>query len=185
MTKKLKSSFYGSANYLIRNGGTEADVLEKSQEFNITEEEVKVWLRNQIKSKAFGEAMFAGHAEKEALYNILDKKFIDEYPHVVVFERGENQSFYEYSNGVYSVVLENEMYNRVDGLMNTYQLLDYRTSSHRVKDTVRRIGALLGRTPKRHYSDDNLLHRKWYLNLNNGLLDMDKFRLFPHTPEYF
>lgn len=184
-TLKPKNKFYGSASRLIQNGGSEIDVIERSKEFDIKEEEVKVWLQNQAKSKAFGEAMYAGSGEKEAIYNNLDVKFIIEFPQVVVFGRGENQSFYEYKDGVYVLVLEKDMYNMVDALMYRYLLLEHRSSKKRVLDTVTRIGALLSRTPKRHFTDEDILYRKQYLNLKNGLLDMDTFVLSEHTPEYF
>lgn len=180
-----RNKFYGSANYLLRNGANESDVIEKSKEFDITEEEVRVWLKNQSKSKAFGEALFAGRDEKEAIYNNLDQKFIDEYPSIVLFRRGENQSFYEYKNGVYNIVMEKDMYNYVDAVMYRYLLLDYRTSSKKVKDTVARIASLLSRTEKRHFTDEDLMYKKTFLNLKNGLLDMETYTLHLHTPTYF
>src|ERR1035437_5639897 len=182
---KPKNRFYASVTVLLRDGGTESDVLVRSKDFDITEEEVKVWLSNQAKSKAFGEAMFAGKDEKEAIYNTLDQKFLLEFPNIVLFRRGEGHSFYEYQFGVYSVVMEKDMYNNVDALMVRYMLLDHRTSSKKVKDTITRISSLLSRTNKRHFTDSDTEHKKWYLNMKNGLLDMDTFTLLPHTPEYF
>jgi hypothetical protein len=63
-TKLAKSKFYGAASRLLSQGGNEADVYEKAEEYIITKEEVQEWLKNRIKSKAVSAALFAGKDEK-------------------------------------------------------------------------------------------------------------------------
>lgn len=184
-TKLAKSKFYGAASRLLSQGGNEADVYEKAEEYIITKEEVAEWLKNRIKSKAVSSALFAGKDEKEFIYNNLDQRFVDHHPNMVIFRRGENSSFYEYIKGVYNLVLDTDMYNYVDELMASYSLLEHRSSSRKIKDTVSRISALLARTPGKHFTDEEVNHQKWYLNLKNGLLDMDTFELLPHRQDYF
>lgn len=187
MIKTLKPSykFISSASYQLSRGATKEEIREFSKEFDITSERVEEFLKNQTLSKAVSGAVIAGKEEKELLYNILDQKFIEEYKDVVIFTRGENVSFYEYKNGVYIFLTFQDMYNYVDLLMSKYYLLDYRTSSRNVKDTIERVGSYLSRINKRHFKEEDLLDRKWYLNLKNGLLDMDTFKIKPHSSDYF
>lgn len=187
MKNKLKPSyrFFDPANKLIKNGGSSDDVLELAKEFDMDEQVAKDWLKNQIKSKAFGEAFTASDEEKKAIYQNIDSMFVNDHPHIVIYSRGEYQSFYAYENGVYKHLLDSEMYNLVDSYLVFKNLLDVRTSSKRVHDILKRIAAVLARTDGRHYSDDSLIGQKWYLNLKNGLLDIETLELKEHTPRYF
>jgi len=183
--KKIKTKFYLAATKLVNAGGTEEDVYELTKEFEITTDEVKSWLSNTAKSRAFSATLFASKAEKATLYNILDEKFIIEYPQIVLFRREENSSFYEYKNGVYVFVFDQDIYNLVDELMKKFSLLEDRSSSRHVKDTVTRISSLLSRTPERNFTEEALLNQKFFLNLKNGLLDMETFEIKPHIATYF
>lgn len=184
-TLKPKHKFISSASYVLSRGGSREDVIEMSKEYVITEREVEDYLSLKIKAEAMSGALTGGREIREAIYNTLDQKFIEQYENIVMFTRGENIFFYEYVDGVYSIILDIDMYNRVDSIMAQYALFDYRSSSRTVKDTVKRIGALLSRTEGRYFTEKNTINRKWYLNLKNGLLDMDTFKLKEHTPEYF
>jgi putative DNA primase/helicase len=184
-TKQPKSKFYSAASRLLSLGGNESDVFEKAQDYEIDEAGVKEWLRNRLKSKAVSSALFAGKDEKEFIYNALDQKFVEQYPDIVIFRRGENTSFYEYKNGVYTPIMDTDMYNYVDAIMAQYSLLEHRSSSRKIKDTIARISALLARTNGKHFTDEKVNKQKWFLNLKNGLLDMDTFTLMPHRKDYF
>jgi len=186
MTKlKPRHKFYSSASSLLSKLGTQNDVIELSKEYEISEDEVKEYLKRKTVSKAVSGAVMASSEEKELIYNSLDQKFIEQYDTIVVFNRGENTQFYEYKNGVYSFLYEQQIYNYVDTLLAQHSLHAHRTVKRKVKDTVTRIISLLSRTEKRHFTDKDLIGRKWYLNLKNGLLDMDSFELKNHTSEYF
>lgn len=184
-TKQPKNKFYSAASRLLSLGGTEADVFEKALDYEIDEQGVKEWLKNRQRSKAVSQALFAGKDEKEFIYNAFDQKFIEQHDDLVIFRRGENISFYKYGKGVYTQVMDQDMYNMVDALMFDLGLLEHRSSSRKIKDTVLRISSLLARDPKKQFTDEQIQHQKWYLNLKNGLLDMDKFTLSPHRKDYF
>jgi len=183
--KKPKHQFYNKAGYALSRQTPIEAIYELSKEYEITNEEVSAYLDNKKKSTALSGAFVAGKEEKDALYNKLDQKFLEEYPHIVAFSRGENLAFYEYREGVFAPLLDREMYNYVDMLMVHFSLFDYRTSSHMVKDTVKRIEALFSRTKGRYFTEEMVSRQKWRLNLKNGLLDMETLNLESHTPDYF
>ena len=185
ITKKPKHKFYGAAAFALGRKATKEDIYELSKEFDITKEQVDEYFNSKAKSKAVSAALMAGREEKEALYNILDQKFVEQYKNIVIFERGENINFYEYKNGVYEKIFDRDMYDYVDTLMAQYYLYDYRSSSRKVKDTVQRIASLLTRTQGKYFTENIISKRKWFLNLKNGLLDLTTLKLKEHTPDYF
>lgn len=186
MTTKLpKTKFYTKASYLLSRHMQLDDLDELVNEYDITQEEINSFKENHKKGKMVSSALFQSKEQKEMTYNILDVKFVEKHPNLVVFRRGENITFYEYRNGVYINLHDIEMENLVDDIMEEFMLLDYRTKRKYVKDTVARIGSLLCRTPKKHFVDDDIYKEKFYLNLKNGLLDPSTYTLYPHTPTYF
>jgi len=186
MTKlKPKHQFYTKASFVLSRGAPIESIYELANEYDIQVSEVGAYLDNKKKSNAVSGALMAGREEKEALYNKLDEKFLEENPHIITVARGESVTFFEYRKGLYAQLLDKDMYNYVDSLMAGLYLLDYRTSVRMVKDTVRRIEALLSRTENRHFTEEEIYQQKWFLNLKNGLLDMDTLTLSPHNPSYF
>jgi len=185
MKEKLaKSKFFTKATQLLSCGATNDVIQELSHTYDITTEEIDAYLMRKTKSKAISGAVMASREEKEMIFQSIDQKFLEAYPHIVIFYRGENIIFYEYHDGVYHELLEHDIYNYVDALFVQYSLYNYRTSQRTIKDTIRRIASLFSRTQGRVFTEREYT-KKWYLNLKNGLLDMDTFILSPHTPEYF
>ena len=184
---KLKNGtkFFAAAKSLLKNNGNIEEVLELAKEYDITQERVDEWLKKTTRSSAVSGGLMAGKEEKEHIYNTLDQKFIEAYQNIIVFRRGENTTFYEYKDGVYLALSNQDMYNLVDDFMVALYLLEHRTSTRKVKDSIERISSLLSRTPKRHFTEESVINRKWFLNLENGLLDMETFELHEHTPDYF
>ncbi len=183
--KLPKYKFLSKAAYLLNKGAEKEDLLELAEGYDIDERGVDDYLATRTMSRAVSGALMAGSEEKKAIYNMLDQKLIEEHPDLVIYSRGENVQFYNYNNGVYEPVYEKDVINLVDNVMAQYSLFDYRTSSRNIKDTVSRVKSLLSRTPGRFFDDDSVSSQRWYLNLKNGLLDMRKYELKPHTPEYF
>lgn len=187
-TKTLlpKHTFYSKAEFLLTRGNAPESVLyELSTTIDITKEEIDAYIANRVQARTISIAATGGHVAREIIFNKLDEKFIEEYPHIIVYARGENHSFHIYKNGVYTTLLDTQVYNMIDTLMAKLQLFEFRTSKRKVEDTQRRVIALLSRTKNRSFRDKDLEGRKWYLNLKNGLLDMETFNLLPHTPDYF
>jgi len=182
---KPKHKFYTAAAHALSRKAPSAAIYDMAKEYEITKEEVEEYFKTITISKAVSGALMASSEEKEAIYNQLDEKFITQYTNLVILRRGENMFFYQYDGGYYKQLLLCDMQNLVDGFMAQYSLFDYRTNRRAIKDTVERISSLLSRHPKRYFNDEDLLKRKWYLNLKNGLLDMETFTLTPHTPDYF
>lgn len=184
-TKEKKTKFYSKASYLLsRNTPIEA-LYELEDDYEITKEEIQTYIDSLAKSKAVSSALTSTREEKDALYEKLDEIFIKEHPNIIYYRQGENIEFYGYKDGVYARLADPDMFELVDALMVQYHLYDYRTKSHVIKDTVRRIASLLSRTPKRFFKEEHVREQKWYLNLKNGLLDVETITLKEHTPEYF
>ena len=184
---ELKSGlkFFAAARSLLKNNGTVEEVKQLAEEYDVTKERVDEWLKKTTRSSAVSGALMAGKEEKDHIFNTLDQKFTEAYPNIVVFRRGENTTFYEYKDGVYIQLATQDMYNYLDDFMVALYLLEHRTSTRKVKDTIERVSSLLARTLKRHFTEEDIIHRKWYLNLKNGLLDMETYELKSHTPDYF
>lgn len=180
-----KTKFYSSVSRRISQGVPKELIYEMVNEFDISKEEIDEYFKSQVIKSSISGALTASKEEKEMIYNMLDQKFITQHDKLVVLRRGENIVYYNYSHGVYVLTQNIDMENMVDSLMAQYYLLDYRTKRKNVKDTVERIGSLLSRTDKRHFTEDAISKSKCYLNLKNGLLDMDSYELLAHTPEYF
>lgn len=185
MAKKQKSEFYTKVVKLIKVNTPLDTIKETALDYGLTEEEFTEWMKVYPRSKAVSVASIASKDELESVYRTLDAKFLNENKDLVIYKRGENLDFYKYTNGYYQQVTDSEMYSLVDGMMCNLGLLDHRTSSKKVKDTIVRISATLTRTPHKSFDDDKKDRQKWMLNLKNGLLDMATFTLYPHTPEYF
>ena len=180
----MNKTFETKAKFLIMNQKKEeSEVYELAKKFDVTKEEVKKFLEDLRKEKALAEA----RKKPKIIYNTLDKIFVEKYPDIVTYTRGDNVSFYQYENGVYNEVKQNKMENLVDWLMDELSLLEERANRTKVKNTVQRIGSVLARTPGKNFvsdikSDDE---QEYLLNLKNGLLNMSTFELKEHTPEHF
>lgn len=184
--KLPKVKFYSKATWVLTHDKAPiSSVYDLFPEYDITKEEVDEWVKNREKAQAISAAAVGSQGDRDMIFNKIDEKFIEEYPHIVVYHRGENTVFHTYKNGAYVPLLDREMYNLIDQLMAKYQLFEHRTSKRKVEDTRHRIISLLSSIKGRHFSDAELAGRKWYLNLKNGLLDMETFELSEHTPEYF
>ena len=183
--KALKSKFYNRASSLVRNGASADVIYSLENEYDITKQEIDAWLKIKKTSSAVAGAVGAGREEREMIYQIIDQKFIDQFPELVTFRRGDNVEFYEYDNGVYQSVGEQDMVERVDAVMAQYSLLDYRSVRRKVFDTVARIASALSRAPHRHFTEEQAERQRYRLNLKNGLLDTSTFQLSPHSKEYF
>ena len=180
----MNHKFKTKAKWHISRKAEDSEIYELAKEYNVTQEEVTVFLEEERREKALALALNPiSPAQLKHIYNTLDKRFVEKYPDIVSYTRGDNVSFYKYENGVYNEVNQNKMENLVDWLMEELNLLEYRATRSRVKDTILRIGSLLSRTPKRHFNDS--VKSKYLLNLKNGLLDMKTYELQKHTPDYF
>ncbi len=181
---KPKSKFYSQATYQMQRNHAPVDVLYEMQpDFDISKEEVDEYVKTLTRSKAISGALTANSDEKKFIFNTIDQKFTETYPEVVIYQRGENTEFYEYINGVYKQIGDTEIYNRMDNVFVQYSLFEERTSSRKVKDAIARLASLLSRTDKRHFSDKE--KQPYFLNLMNGLFDMDSFTLMEHSRDYF
>lgn len=184
-TKQKKTKFYSKASWLLSRSTPVDALYELESEYEISKEEIKTYIDSLAKSKAVSSALTASREEKDALYEKLDEIFIQDYPNIVYYRRGENIEYYEYKDGVYTRLADPDMFEYVDALMAQYHLYDYRTSQRKITDTVRRVASLLSRTPNRFFKEEKVRQQKWYLNLKNGLLDIETITLKKHTPKYF
>jgi P4 family phage/plasmid primase-like protien len=184
MSKKLsRAKFYTKATYSIERGIPTDTLYDMIGEYEITKEEIDIFVATKSKSKAKSEAISQGKDFLEKIYNTLDVIIIKDHPFLVTYRRGDNIEFYEYRNGVYIPIFEQEMIDLIDNKMQQLGLLEHRAVQRRIKDTLSRIASSLAFIKGRRFSDDT--KQKWYLNLKNGLLDTKTFELLPHTPEYF
>ena len=186
--KKLKTKidFYTKVPLLLNKGLKIEDIEETLSEYNgVTKEDLEKVVGKYNLSKGIATGLVSASNQKAMIYNELDKKFIEKHINLVLFRRGENSVFFEYRHGVYHELSEQDMYDLVDNIMEELSLYEHRNSSHKVKDTIKRISSLLARTTDKYFQDDKVYKQEWRLNLKNGLLDMNTWILHDHTPEYF
>lgn len=186
--KKLKTKidFYTKVPLLLNKGLSISDIAETIDEYTgVTHDDLEKIVSKNSLSKGIASGLVSATNQKAIIYNELDKKFVEKHPNLVLFRRGENSVFFEYRHGVYYELSEQDMYDLVDNIMEELSLFEYRNSSHKVKDTIKRISSLLARTIDKYFQDEKVYKQEWKLNLKNGLLDMNTWELKEHTPDYF
>ena len=119
---KPKYEFTEQATKKIKKGMSLEEAIEFSNDFKgVTEEEVTALFNSllilspfQRKQQAEGEAMKMARAELEIRYHNLDTDFLAKHDTLVLFQRGENVTFYNYQSGVYSQLLDIELEYLID-----------------------------------------------------------------------
>jgi P4 family phage/plasmid primase-like protien len=186
MKLKSKSSFYTAADFRIARGMPIEEAYNLAKEYDgFTKEEVDEYIKNRTASKQVSLTLMNSKEQKEIIYAQLDEKISKAHPYLIISSRGENNIFFEYSNGVYYELKELDMYNLVDEEMVKNNLLDHRTSTRKVTDTIRRLASILARTEGKYFKEEDVLKQDWKINLKNGLLNTKNWKLESHTPEYF
>lgn len=143
--------------------------------------EVDEWIEQRNKGKAVKNAV---DTRNEDMYLNLDTMILDVHRGLVIFKRDTYTDFYEYHDGVYSLIDTTSMEHLVDRFMFENGLLQHRASRRKVADTVARIESSLARNNK-VITQDKVIHQPWKINLRNGLLDPLTETLSEHTPDYF
>jgi len=183
---KSKLKFYPAASRHLSMGTPIPVIYEMTKEYDITKEEIDSYIETKTRTKAMSLALMpVTKEEQKALYNTLDKRFIDRYKTLVTYRLGDNVFFYNYDGGVYKQVSDTDIEDLIDGYMFELGLLEDRNSRRKITDTTQRIASLLSRTEGRHFKNEDIVGRQLKLNLKNGLLNMKTHKLTPHTPNYF
>jgi P4 family phage/plasmid primase-like protien len=184
--KKTRLDFYNKAHTLLARGAPLTSLYEMEKTHEVTKSEIDEYIETKTKTNALKNALTArSREETNALYNMLDQKFVERYPSIVTYRLGNNIMFYSYEHGVYKEVTDTDIEDLMDSFMFELNLLEHRSSRRKITDTIARVGSLLARTKGRHFKDTDVLHRKMKLNLKNGLLDVDTMTLTEHTSNYF
>lgn len=192
ITKKAKYKFRAAAIKEIKLGMPVEELKEFAQQYDgITEAMVEeVYKATLIESEYYSKdkvkvkTLQMSRSILEIEYNNLDIEFLKQNQNLVVVQRGENSVFYEYVGGVYKQLLDVEIEYRIDKFMIDKSLFAYRTKK-KILDCIARISSVLSRTQSRYFNDKYIMDQKYRLNLKNGLLDMETFKLTPHTHTYF
>lgn len=109
-------------------------------------------------------------------------EFCAEHGALVLLTQEDNNVFYEYNNGVYSEVQNDEILAKLMVHMKNREMYSYLTAS-RVKDAFQRLQWYMRVEPGRHFVRDDITRR--YINFRNTLLDITTMKTTPHTPKYF
>ncbi len=187
MIKTLpREKFFTDAKKFIKAGMPIADLQDLAQKYtNISTEDINAFLKTNLVTSAIVAQTGEDRKKANEVYKYIDKMFIERYPHMVAYQQENNVSFYNYNNGVYVKVGMEDMRILVDKFFIEHNLLEHRTSTHKVKDTISRISALLNYENGKRFNEKNLEGRQWYINVKNGLLNPVTKELLPHTPKYF
>lgn len=112
--------------------------------------------------------------EKDAVrFATYEKDILSRYPHL---KKNEASILFDYQNGVYRMLLDEEVNSMIFRAMEEDMLLGFRTRKH----ASDKVAALLSIIPKLEVTNDN----GRILNVKNGLLDIVTRELKPHTPDF-
>lgn len=190
MATRLKPhhNFIEALNKKIKTNShlSDEDIQDFAKGFeNVKPEEIENFL-NSKKINSFAlQALAQAKPKLSIIYNTLDEEFIKEHTDIVVYQQGNHISFYKYDSGVYKKLEDENMKLLVDKFFRDKHLLEHRTSSGKIRDTILRIACLLNFENSRRFVDDIVHTQKWHINVKNGLLDPVTRELLPHTPTYF
>ncbi len=118
----------------------------------------------------------ANNKKQKEMYLVYEHMFADRHPLLKYKEHGD---FYEYNSGVYNVVPLEDVRSMLFREMLQDGLLNYRKVSA-ISDKIAAFKSLEGRTFRQSDVDRN----PHILNVQNGLLDIQKHVMHEHTPNY-
>lgn len=167
--KTIKSAYDHSYDFGYNNEVMQAMVTQ--------EERVKLSeITSKVLSKATKTDRAATNNQQKEKYATYEYIIMDRYPTLKYKDRGD---FYEYREGVYRSLQAEEVRSMVFREMLKDGLTNYRTVS-KANDKIATFKSLDGRTFKQEDENPN----PNILNFKNGLLDIQNYTLYAHTPDY-
>lgn len=141
------------------------------------EERVKLSeVTSKVLSKATKDTRASSNNQQKEKYATYEYVLADRYRTLKYKERGD---FYEYREGVYKSLQAEEVRSMVFREMLKDGLTNYRTVS-KANDKIATFKSLDGRTFRQEDENPN----PNILNFKNGLLDIQTYQMFAHTPDY-
>ena len=141
-------------------------LFQRLVEHNTTEEE------RQLKNDAIAKIMKDRREQDKARYGIYEQELVKKYPYTY---KNDQNIIFMYKDGVYEMVLEDNLVTLILQSMEDDALYGYRTPRY-AKD---KIACWMT-----HIQPLVLSETKSILNVKNGLLDIFTLELKPHTPEF-
>lgn len=135
--------------------------------FNMTPEE------QQAIQEAYTKASKDRKEIDKVRISIYEQEIFSRYPNL---KKNEASIFFDYKNGVYTMVSDQQMSNIVFQMLLEDMMWGYRTKKH-VAD---RLAALASMVPDFEITDD----KGTFVNLKNGLLNIYTREMKPHTPNF-
>lgn len=154
--------------------GTKNEVM---QHFMDEKEHQKVSeVASKVVADKYKEVRKKENDEQKELFQEYEQIIANRYPHLKYKQRAD---FFLYSNGVYRVLHDEDFQSIIMREMSKDSLFNYRKISS-VKDKIACFKSLESRTFTHAEENPN----PNIVNLKNGLLDIEKYTVIDHTPDY-
>lgn len=154
----VQSAFSGSYTYSYKN-----DVIS----FNMSP------MENQKIQQAYTKVLKDRRGQDKIRFSNYEQEILVKHPHL---RKNEIGIFFQYKNGVYKVMSDQEMNDLILNGLYEDMLWGYRTKRN-VSD---KIACLLSIIPKLEITDD----KGYIANVKNGLLNIYTKELKPHSPDF-
>lgn len=115
-------------------------------------------------------------------FEMIGSTFLAENSDLVLLCQEDNSVFYEYADGVYKERTHDDIQARLLKHFYKQEIYSYITAA-RVKDAFQRIQWMMRITPDKSFNR-NAIGRN-FINLSNGLFDINTKRFKEHTHKYF
>lgn len=149
-----------------RQDNGEIGITQKLIEHNKSDQE-----RARL-SQAIVDVMKARKEQDRVRFSVYEQELMKKYPHTL---KNEQNIIFMYENGVYKMMLEDNLITLILREMEDDMLLGYRTP----KNARDKIACWLT-----HIKPMRITENTKILNVKNGLLDIETLELKPHTPEF-
>ena len=113
-------------------------------------------------------------------YNRVEEHFITDNPDLVIFVQKENVDFYEYKEGVYTLLLKIDIMSRLAQYLKSKGLFTYNKDSNH-QEVYRRLKTYVVSMPEKTFREID----RDYINLKNGLYNIKTYELETHRRDVF
>ena len=152
---------------------------------NVTQQEIDTFLNTRL-IDTMADIQIASDSKKAAeLYRKIDKLFIEANPDIAIYEQENNITFCKYEHGVYTMLTDQQMELMVDSFFIEKAMLEHRTSTRTIKDTMARIARSLTIKDGKRFTDEILNSQEHFVNLQDGLLNPETGEIQAHRKNYY
>jgi P4 family phage/plasmid primase-like protien len=152
---------------------------------NVTQQEIDTFLNARL-IDTMADIQIANDSKKaNEMYRKIDKLFIEVNPDIAIYEQENNITFCKYEHGVYTMLTDQQMELMVDSFFIEKGMLEHRTSTRVIKDTMARIARSLTIKDGKRFTDEILQSQEHLVNLQDGLLNPNTGDIQPHRKDFY